>query len=165
MEKRNEPSPLPGGYPSWWCNGGTGEPQNIYYPPGHTSAAEMKFSQHADIKANPDKTLYSWNWISWPFSIVAKRIGYISVWLRKSVSFSTMPETPIVEIIPFLYDGSNIYLGETIDSYNMKDTQNNWQQFILYIPPAEIDRVIFLRIRARHDEGSLYIAIETPIGY
>lgn len=165
MEKRNETAPLPGVYPSWWCNGGTGGPQDIYCPPGHTSAAEMKFEQHADIESNPDKTLYSWNWVSWPFSIAAKRTGYISVWLMKSISFSTMPETPIVEIVPSLYDGNNIYLGETIDSYSMEDTQNNWQQFVLYITPAETDRVIFLRFRGRHDEGSLYLAVETPIGY
>lgn len=153
-----------GPYPQWWCAGGNGLPQSTFYPEGHTDAAEMKFDQHADIKANPDKTVYSWNWISWPLLISPGRACDVTVWLRKSVSFASMPERPIVELVPQLYVDPNIYLGAALVSYSMVDTQGDWQSFVLHLDADASERLVFLRVRARHDTGSLYIAVERPIG-
>jgi hypothetical protein len=145
-------------YPTWYCNGGYGETQSIVVPNGFSFAAKMTFEQPTD-KTEDD---YAFNWIAFPF-LPLEGTTSIKVTLRKNTSFSGA-NTPKIEIIPQLYDGNDIYMGEAYRSINIFNENDKWRTYHLKISSdgANIFAMepVFLRIIGAQESGDIFFVLE-----
>jgi len=148
-----------GSYPRTWCNGGKTQSQSSVLPTGHTVGGQMIFEQHADIITAGVKANYCWNWVAVPVTVGALQRARITVNVRKDTSFSGYTETPMVQIVDALYDGTNIDTDSLMSS-SMADTQNTWQTFSFTVATAGL---YFARILGRHDTGNLYYTITATV--
>ena len=102
----------------------------------------MIFEQHADIISAGVKANYCWNWVAVPVTVGGSQRTRITVNVRKDTSFSGYTETPMVQVVDALYDGTNIDT-DTLMSSSMADTQDTWQTFTFTVATAGL---YFIRI-------------------
>lgn len=156
VDRRQPTHYIPDEYVRVWCNGGRAFSQTSVVPNGYTRAGVMVFEQHSS-KIGGDKAQYCWNWVAYPIVVNNNEIWILNINMLKTVSFNGYPETPIVEIVSELYNGTNMAMPTPIAIYNMVDNQDIWQEtsFTISTPGS-----YWIRIRGRHDTGSLYYTIQ-----
>ncbi|HPM22223.1 MAG TPA: hypothetical protein PLY35_13400, partial [Thermotogota bacterium] len=115
-----------GSYPRTWCNGGKTQSQTSVLPTGHTVGGQMIFEQHADIITAGVKANYCWNWVAVPVTVGANQRARITVNVRKDTSFAGYTETPMVQVVDALYDGTDIDT-DTLLTSSMVDNEDTWQ--------------------------------------
>jgi hypothetical protein len=148
-----------GSYPRTWCNGGKTQSQTSVLPTGHTVGGQMIFEQHADIITAGVKANYCWNWVAVPVTVGALQRARITVNVRKDTSFSGYTETPMVQVVDALYDGTDIDTTY-VQTSSMTDNQDTWQTYSFTVSDPGL---FFVRILGRHDTGNLYYTV--TIGY
>jgi hypothetical protein len=148
-----------GSYPRTWCNGGKTQSQSSVLPTGHTVGGQMIFEQHADIISAGVKANYCWNWVAVPVTVGANQRARITVNVRKDTSFSGYTETPMVQVVDALYDGTDIDVTYEQTS-SMTDNQDTWQTYSFTVNDPGLH---FVRIIGRHDTGNLYYTV--TVGY
>ena len=148
-----------GSYPRTWCNGGKTQSQTSVLPTGHTVGGQMIFEQHADIVTAGNKALYCWNWVAVPVTVGANQRARITVNVRKDTSFAGYTETPMVQVVDALYDGTDIDVTYEQTS-SMTDNQDTWQTYSFTVNDPGLH---FVRIIGRHDTGNLYYTV--TVGY
>jgi hypothetical protein len=148
-----------GSYPRTWCNGGKTQSQTSVLPTGHTVGGQMIFEQHADIVTAGVKANYCWNWVAVPVTVGANQRARITVNVRKDTSFAGYTETPMVQVVDALYDGTNIDT-DTLLTSSMVDNQDTWQTYSFTVNDPGLH---FVRIIGRHDTGNLYYTV--TVGY